>query len=457
MVPDRPPAALPSARVQDLAATRPIPAGSDFYLVERELTDETSTMSLKNTRLIRALATFAPARVDKGMPRAHRTGLRAAAAQLLKRGWALGCMLALLALQEGVARADCNGGPAVDVSLELVPRDSQLRDALERRLTAELGTRAIDLCRVLPGNPPVLAHVRVQAPAPELSPALIQIRNAGAAVERRLEIATLPQEARPSAIASAVDELLQALLADAREGAAQPLAAAPEEPARGGAARAEQPPLLELGLAGSASSFLGQRDALGADVLARVWPASSVALSARAGTCTRWSRPLERGEVQPRGDLHVGISAGYRLLPLPSKLQLLAQAALGVARVGFDEQPSERFAAPEMPSTPVTPLRTATADPLPSQRYELDRAWSLVSSLGVEASYRLGSLGLSAALVGLVPLLRAESDWGDTTSLSHVGAELSFGIWLAFGQASAAGSSAASTTTQKTLTQEAKR
>jgi hypothetical protein len=409
-------------------------------------------MSSKNARTTRALATFAPAGVDRGMPRAHRTGLWAAAARLRKGGWALGCTLALLALREGVARADCNGGPAVDLSLELVPRDTQLRDALERRLTAELGARAIDVCRVLPGNPPVLAHVRVQAPVPELSPALVLIRNEGAGVERRLDIAALPPEARPSAIASAVDELLQALLADPRAGAAHPAAAAP---VRTGAARAQQAPLLELGLAGAASRFLGQRDALGADVLARIWPASSIALSARVGTCTRWSRPPERGEVQPRGDVHVGIAAGYRLLPLPSSLQLLAQAALGVARVGFDEQPAKRFAAPEMPISPVMPIQSVTADPLPSQRYELDHGWSVASSLGLEASYRLGSLGFSAALVGLLPLRRAHSDWGDATSLSHVGAEMSIGIWLAFGQASAAGSSAPSGA-EKTLTQETK-
>jgi hypothetical protein len=398
------------------------------------------TMTAKNTRMTRALATLGPARVDTAMAPTRRLRPWLGAARRRPRGWALGCLLALWALQEGVARADCKGGPAVDVSLELAPRDTQLRDALERRLTAELGARAIDVCRVLPGNPPVLAHVRVQAPVPELSPALVQIRHKGAGVERRLDIATLPREARPSAIASAVDELLQTVLADARESAAQPAAATPEMPARPEAARAQQPPWLELGLAGAASRFVGQRDALGADVLLRIWPASSLALSARAGTCTRWSRPSERGEVQPRGDVHVGIGAGYRLLPLPSKLQLLAQAALAVARVGFDEQPAKLFAAPEMPVTPVTPLRPATAEPLPSQRFELDRGWSFVSSLGVEASYRLGSLGFSAALVGLLPLVSAKSDWGDTTSLSHVGAEMSLGIWLAFG-ASAAGSS----------------
>jgi hypothetical protein len=102
--------------------------------------------------------------------------------------------------------------------------------------------------------------------------------------------------------------------------------------------------------------------------------------------------------------------------------------------VGFDEQASEEFAAPPIPALYA---QSYSLEPLPTERYELDSGWSLVSSLGVEASYPLGPLGFSAALAGLLPLRAAKSDWGDTSSLSHVGAEVSVGLWFSLGQRSA--------------------
>jgi hypothetical protein len=346
----------------------------------------------------------------------------------------IGIALVLATLLASRAQAACDGGPAVDLSVELLPRDESVRDALERQLAAELATHAIDLCRVLPGNPQVLAHVRLQAPLPGLSPALVRIRTPGASVVRSLDLTTLPHDARPAAVASSVDELLRSLLANPP--AAEP-DAPPSDPASsvaGHQPRAAQRPIFEIGAAGAASTFFEQRDALGADLRARYWLSSNVALSTRAGACSRWSRPPERGEVQAKGDVHAGIGAAYGFLPWTSHLQLLAEAGLNLARVGFDEQPSELFAAPAAPNPAVGPVQTPRPDPLPVERYALDQAWSLVGRLGVEARYRIDSLGLSMALVGLVPIVRAESDWGDSTSLSHTGAELSLGFWFALGQ-----------------------
>src|SRR5690606_35267290 len=107
--------------------------------------------------------------------------------------------------------------------------------------------------------------------------------------------------------------------------------------------------------------------------------------------------------------------------------ELFADAGLQLSRVGFDERVelSERRVQPGFIDTVITQRRPGLQ--------ALDHGWAIAASLGCEGRARVGALGFSLALAGLVPLLPARSDWGDHSSLDTLGAQVRAGVWMLLG------------------------
>lgn len=352
---------------------------------------------------------------------------------------ALAIVAAVLSVQE--AHAACDDPHAVALEIE-AQRDTALRLAIERHVAAELRSENIGVCAAPPSA--VLATLSIRAPGPEQPLASIRVSRADAQpLERSLDVSGLPPEARALAIASAADELLRSALALAAS--AEPGASAAEPPAPVVATpRAEldvapdaptsspEPSVpqarFELGLAGTAASIFGQRETLSVDLTARYWLTPRVALGAALGTAHRLSRPFGRGSVQPTRDLHATLGAGYALWRSSDGLGVVAQAGLELARVGFDEAIGGGGALTAEGYDYVN-IVAVTA----SYRVPLDTSWWLLGRGGIEGRYRSGALGISVALNALVPIVPAESDWGDATTLDRVGAELGAGVWVAWG------------------------
>lgn len=182
----------------------------------------------------------------------------------------------------------------------------------------------------------------------------------------------------------------------------------------------------------AASSVFGQREALGADLTARYWLAPRLAIGTAVGVARRVSRPIGRGSVQPAHDVHGALGVGYELWRANERIGLIAQAGLELARVGFDAALGRD---PPPAPTGRDSYLMLVANPPPPFVDPLDAGWWLLARAGLDGRYRMGRIGFSASLTALVPLLPAESDWGDVTSLDGIGAEIGVGAWLAFGSA----------------------
>jgi len=352
--------------------------------------------------------------------------------------------VALLLSARG-ARAACDGAQAVALDIDS-PRDVALRRSIERHVAAELRSESIGVCAA-PARP-VLATLSIRAPRPEQPLAAIRVSRAGAApLERELDVSGFPPEARALAIASAADELLRAALAapppvEQAPAATDPPPAVPVASPAAERAAVDRAPgdavsdaamtsagRFELGLAGAASSIFGQRDALGADLTARYWLTPRVALDARLGVTRRLTRPTERGAVQPAHDVHAVFGAGYELWRTHAGLGVVAGAGVELARAGFDEAIGGAAIGGTGDGGFVNIAVNTVSEVVP-----LDASWWLLARAGLEGRYRRGAIGMSLALTALVPIVPAESDWGDTTSLDRVGAEVSAGVWLALGR-----------------------
>jgi hypothetical protein len=318
------------------------------------------------------------------------------------------------------ARAECAMARSVALEIRLARSDAAAELSLARHVTSELRTSDVGVCTPAAAED-VLAHVRIRGPLPDLGEAIIVIESdRGEPFERRLELTSLPPEARPLAIATAADELLRSVLAESSAAPSQP------EPAPLLADRARSPMpevvtaahrFVDLGLFGGGSSFFGEREALGGDLLGRFWATERISLTARAGGGVRLRRPPERGVVQPKDDLHAGLGVGVELLPSEPRIGLLAEASLNIMRVGFDQGD---FVEDDV----------GRVWEFSSELYPLDDAWAFFGGLGAEGRLRGGVVDFSVALTALVPLVPATSDWGETTSIERMGVELRVGVWV---------------------------
>jgi hypothetical protein len=322
--------------------------------------------------------------------------------------------------------AGVDRGRFIGLEVQIEPPDGAARQAIERHVATELGSSGFGVCASASGSSS-LAEVHIHAVPPDLVHARIAVqRPAASAFDRELRLDDLPLEARPLAIASATHELLRSVLAQPEpapsDGRRTDDARVDTSPAPTTEAPAASRPLFELGLAGIASTFIGRREALGADLMGRLWLTPAVMLSARIGAAARLSRPDDRGIVQASDDLHAALGAGLPLLPSDSRFGLIAEAHLGAMRVGFDEQ----FGPGWFDVAPWTGAITSR----PSEPYSLDHGWAFIAALGTEGRYRAGAVDLSATLNALIPIIPATSDWAETTSIDRAGFELRLGVWV---------------------------
>lgn len=338
--------------------------------------------------------------------------LRGQYRNMMKRKRAPGvyCMAGALILSAAHAHASapCRAGHAVDLVVALDPPEAGAQQQLEQRLAAELRARDLDVCTPAAGGPSV-AQVRVAAPLPQLSPTWVTVRTAGgSALERNLDVSGLPAEARPSAIASATDELLSAsLLSSGMQAAPSPAPqSAASTPPAGSADRttSETPPAdaawrlprLELGLGGGGALFAGDARAVRGELLARWRPLSRLSSTLRLGldrrprTETPWRLLGNEFTVVDRASSwHAGLDVGFELIEPAQGFGIAAVAGLGLARVRITED-----------------LQVAALDGTPMQA--TNSSWEVATNVGVEASYRARGWGVELALSALVPLTSRE-------------------------------------------------
>lgn len=311
--------------------------------------------------------------------------------------------LLVLLLEVAHAQPRCRASAAADLTIELEPPElaswEQLRQ-LQQRLDAELSSSELEACPE-PSGPRRRAHVYVLARVPELSPTLVRVYgDDGARLERKLDVAALPAEVRPLAIASAAEELLAALLESTlasstalAHGSLAPPAepkATPAEPVLD-----ERLPKLELGLGGGGRLFSEQGKAYGAEILARWRPRFPISAALSLGA-DRGSAPipltatlLAAGVARSRAQCniwHLGFELGVDLLQPAEALWLSPKVGLMLART--DSTAELEF------STPVGPhVRTGAIGSL-----------NAAASAGGEVGYRSGPWGIALALAVLVPL-----------------------------------------------------
>jgi hypothetical protein len=287
----------------------------------------------------------------------------------------------------------------VALTIEIEPPEVAVRKQLQQRVAAELQARDIEVCP-LAQDPQRVAQVRLQTSLPELSPTLVRIKtSAGATLERRLDFASLPREARPSAIASATDELLStllqtALLQTALPQTGQPVsersvpvqdsvptrAALPDPPA------ARPLPVWELGLGGGAARFAGQGRTYTGELLARWRPLARLAATARLGG--DWGRAdASFASPQLARGWHAGLDAGFELLQPVQGFALAADAGLILAR-------AQHSVELEI----LTPVGSGL------QHEDRGSSWEAAASVGAEASFHTGPFGVALGLAALLPL-----------------------------------------------------
>jgi hypothetical protein len=311
-------------------------------------------------------------------------------------------------------------------------------------VTAELGASQIGVCAASTGAP-APARVQIRATLPGWQQASIRFEAPSApALERNLDVSKLPPEARALAIASATDELVRSALVESvlTPAAVPPAPADADRPAVASSPlapleAAEPTPLMEAGLAAAASSYPGRREAIEADLAARYWLLSRLPLSARLGFAERVSRPIKRGDVQPGADIHAALGAGYVLWNPSGSVDVIADAAVQLSSVRFDERMTLEEPIPFAETSDASANFTdvvAGGTRVYDATEPLDRAWALAASLGIEGRALTGPVGFSLALAGLVPLVPPRSDWGNQTSLDTLGVQLRAGVWVLLGK-----------------------
>lgn len=325
----------------------------------------------------------------------------------LSRSSIVACLV--LGAAEADAEAPCRPGHTVDLTIELEPPEAGAHQRLQQRLTAEMRARDLDVCAAGLGGRS-LAGVRVSAPLPALSPTSVEVRTAGgAALQRSLDVAALPLEARPSAIASATDELLSSLL----QGAVVSPTIAPvaaeqarttDEMAPPARKQGWKVPRLELGLGGGGGLFEKRSKAYRAELLARWHPFSRLFTTLRLGADRRltretpWSAASTGLRIVDRAEgWHTGLDVGLELSEPRQGFGLAAVAGLGLARLELIEE------------WPVaTPVGTGV------RRQSAGSSWEAAANLGGELSFRAGGWGADLALSVLVPFTARQQNWQES-------------------------------------------
>jgi len=340
-------------------------------------------------------------------------------------------LLLILGAAPAAAEAPCgtSGRAVVELVLEIEPPDRFIGTTLERHLRAELGAREIDVCiapvpasAVLPPPAPPVSRsiarvtLRVEHQASGAFIAIIRVADliTDKRVERTVDLARIPADGRPLAVAVSTDELLRASWAELTMPDAPPPAIAPPPavvravttPVRPTPAR---PSRVEVGLVATGVDFLGHRVGVGGEAWVGAFVLPRLALQLRFSADTGLARSSRDGSA--RADtLGAGLAVAVPLVdhdaPLGVRLEAGAEA-LRVHLVGTTSGP-----ATVSDGVLWTGLATATV-----------RGWARTGPV----SWTLG-LGAVAALHAV-----AATDNGATvTSIEGFGAKIDAGLACSF-------------------------
>lgn len=303
------------------------------------------------------------------------------------------------------------GRPFVDVGVEVKPPDVVIATTLVAHLRAELAGRQIDVCEGATAGGH-LARVRLQVRRDEAGAVVARIaledRLLRKEVSREIDLTPLPDDVRPTTVATAADELLRAAWTELTLGDA-PAPSAPPPAAVVEAVRATQTrPLTPLPIEGGAlalASVSGHRTSLGGGLLGYLWLWPHLGLTARMEATRGLSVSSTHGHAR-LDTLAFGLGpvvspwsvrrrAGVRLEPL-------VQATLA------------------LPSGDAAPGATAR-----------DGATSTLDlSLGARGWLRAGDLVLTAGLGVSYTLrpVRASDESSTVTALEGIAGSLSIGV-----------------------------
>jgi hypothetical protein len=294
---------------------------------------------------------------------------------------------------------------------------------------------------------------------------------AGTAVDRELDLSGLPRATRPSAIASAADELLAAALAGPSTPAPTIAPASPHVRVD----EAQTPPpsepyasssVVALGLGAAVSGFRDSTWAYGPSLALRLHPLPRLSVTLGVGFAVGRQRlpgpapvevPADSYRLTTVGQIHSGLPEGVR-----SSIEY-AQLDLGVELVAAGPWELSAHAgargarstlsleyAPEVTEGRIgfgagsggAGYFLPSGTPLPPQGSPKDHATELLGSTGLEGRWRTGAWSFCTSLLALVPLLSSYPDnlelFSGSTSPraghgARLGAELRLGAWFAFG------------------------
>jgi hypothetical protein len=238
------------------------------------------------------------------------------------------------------ARCGAQGRPVVELVLEVDPPDRIIGTTLEEHLRAELGAREIDVCTVpaAPGHGSIArVTLHVDHPASGAFLATIRIGDLimNKRVERTIDLAKLPADGRPLAVAASTDELLRAswielTIPDAPPPTIPPPPAVTRAISPPAGPRRRRPSLVEVGIAGTATDFFGLRVSLGGELWAGFWVHPRVAIELRFAADASLSRRSAEGSAHadtlgPGAGLSVALTGQH---DAPLGLRLSAGADL---------------------------------------------------------------------------------------------------------------------------------
>jgi hypothetical protein len=208
------------------------------------------------------------------------------------------------------ATCGAQGRPVVELVLEVDPPDRIIGTTLESHLRAELGAREIDVCTTAAPSPGtakpgpiarVTLHVEHAAGGGFLATIRIGDLIMDKRVERTINLAKIPADGRPLAVAASTDELLRAswielTIPDAPPPTIPPPPAVTRAISPGPKRR--RPSLVEVGIAATASDFFGKRVAVGGDLWVGFWVHPRLALELRFAADMGFSRSSSDGSAR---------------------------------------------------------------------------------------------------------------------------------------------------------------
>jgi hypothetical protein len=285
-----------------------------------------------------------------------------------------------LAAANAAAADECLTPDATGVEMSMEGASDDLAFRVRQELRAELSSRQVLLCDKM-GRPMAHLDVRISADSAELV-----IRDAVTAkvVERTIELGPLAQDARPVAIALAIDELLRASWAelllqhDNRAPQVRPAAPKNVERARASVNVAEPETHAALGMVVVLDDHTAGQTRMGTTLSASWAPVPWWRWSLRFGYRRSLTAHAADGSIEADAYLF-GSDTQLRVFVPTKRFAFWGFAGIDVGRVNFHGAP--------MPGVAVSSPWASSVDVFAGVRivWSLSRAFELCSSLAIGA------------------------------------------------------------------------